>query len=112
MLLQMCMLLLIVLYNGAFKIIEYSIIMSTNKIYWKNYKIYNHDDITNRMAFVEKGMNGLLPLYGKEKDRLVMYANKRGLDSYEMISLRNTIRIQKEIDSSEIFSQNIGKIKS
>ncbi|XWV25981.1 hypothetical protein QJ857_gp1099 [Tupanvirus soda lake] len=86
--------------------------MTTNKITWTNYKIYNHDTIVDRMNYVEKGMNGLLPLYDREKERLIVYAQENNLEPYEMFSLRNTIRIQKEIESSKRFTQNIDRIKN
>ncbi|XWV24738.1 hypothetical protein QJ856_gp1045 [Tupanvirus deep ocean] len=86
--------------------------MTTTKIIWTNNKVYDHQTIVDRMEFVKKGMNGLLPLYGKEKERLITYAQENNLEPYEMFSLRNTIRIQNEIDSSKRFVQNIDRIKN
>ena len=86
--------------------------MKTNKIIWKNEKIYDHATIVERINLIEKHMNGLLPLYGKEKENLILYAKKNNLSAYEIISLRNTIRIQKEINSSKKFMQSIGMIKN
>jgi hypothetical protein len=82
------------------------------KIIWPNYKIYDHATIVERMIFVKKNMNGLLPIYGKEKEKLQIYANEHHLPPYEMVCLRNTIRIQKEIDSSKKFGSSIGKIRA
>ena len=86
--------------------------MKTNKIIWKNKKIYDHTTIIDRMKFIENRMNGLLPLYGKEKENLLSYAKKNNLSAYEIISLRNTIRIQKEINSSKKFMQSLNMIKN
>ena len=83
----------------------------TDKIVWKNYKIYNHKTIVDRIAFVESNMNGLLPLVDKEKEKLLLYTKKNNIPSYEMICLRNTIKIQKEIDRSKKIYLNIDKIK-
>ena len=82
-----------------------------NKLNWHNSKIYDPATISARMKFVEKHMNGLLPLYGKEKEILIDYAKTHNLPVYEMICLRNTIKIQKEIDASRFFKMNMDKIK-
>lgn len=81
-------------------------------IIWYNYKIYSPGIIHERMRFVEKNMNSLLPLYGKEKDKLYEYSKEHNLPYYEMVSLRNIIRIQKEINSSKIFYLYINRIKN
>jgi len=85
--------------------------MSQN-IVWHNKKIYNHDIILERMRFVETNMNGLLPLYGKEKQKLMVYAKINKLPPYEMVCLRNTIKIQKEINASKFFGTKMNTIKN
>lgn len=82
-----------------------------DKIIWLNEKIYSHDTVVNRIKFVEKNMDSLLPLYPKELAKLSIYAKENGLPLYEMICLRNTIRIQKEIDLSKVFHRYVDKIK-
>jgi hypothetical protein len=87
--------------------------MSTQKkIIWINEKIYDHITIVERMKYIEQNMNGLMPLYGKEKENLLKYAKDNDLPFDEIISLRNTIRIQKEIDYSKNIYTKINKIKS
>ena len=81
-----------------------------DKIIWQNVKSYDHKTIIQRINFVEKNMNGLLPLYGQECESLKKYSKKHNLPPYEMICLRNTIKIQKEINASKYFAQSINKI--
>lgn len=86
--------------------------MTTQKIIWTNYKIYDHQTIVKHMKFIKSNMRGLMPLCGKEKDELNNYANENNILSYEAVSLRNTIRIQKEIDSSKKIYSCVDQIKN
>jgi hypothetical protein len=75
--------------------------MATDKIIWHNSKIYDHNTMVKRVNFVKSNMNGLLPLCNNEKVKIISYAKQNNIPLYEMICLRNTIRIQKEIDASK-----------
>ena len=75
------------------------------KIHWTNNKSYDHNLITDRIKFVEKNMNGLLPLYGREKEKLITYAEKNNIPTEELMSIRNQVKIQKEIKASRFLSQ-------
>lgn len=85
--------------------------INKKKIIWHNIKVYDLDIVSERIKFVEENMNKLLPIYDKEKEILRNYAETHGLPIYEMICLRNTIRIQKEINASRNFHLVIEKIK-
>lgn len=80
-------------------------------IHWTNRKIYDHVKIDAIMKYVEGNMNGLLPLYGNEKKRLMKYASDNNIPDHEIISIRNTIKIQKEINNSKKYSRFVKIIK-
>lgn len=82
-----------------------------NTLIWNNNRVYEPITIKERIQYVEKNMNGLLPLYGKEKIKLIDYGKKNNLLPYDIMSLRNIIKIQKEINSSKSFNANVNKIK-
>lgn len=83
----------------------------SDKLIWNNIKAYDPKVVIDRILFVKKNMNGLLPLYGKEKKALAEYATKHNLPPYELYSLRNILKIQKEITASKYFMTSIDKIK-
>lgn len=80
-----------------------------NKIQWLNSNVNDPDIIRFRIKFINKNMNGLLPLYGKEKENLESYAKKYHISKYEMFSLRNTFKIHKEISNFKYFDENLIK---
>lgn len=82
------------------------------KIFWYNKKIYDPEIISTRMKFVENNMNGLLPVSGKEKEKLENYAREHDLPNYEILCLRNIIKIQKEINASKFFYSISDKIRN
>ncbi len=86
--------------------------MTLEKIIWANNKIYDHQTLLNRMKFIESKMHGLMPLCDKEKQELIAYAHRLEIPSYEVISLRNTIRIQKEIMQSRKIYMRMEQIKN
>ena len=77
--------------------------MKKKKLIWHNIKVYNHNTILNRIAFIQDNMLGLLPIYGHEKVVLKKYAEKNGIAVSELFSMRNMIKIQSEIVSSRKF---------
>lgn len=85
--------------------------MSRHKIIWENTKIYDHQTIVKRIEFIKSNMYGLLPLCNNKNNYLVNYANKNNIPPYEMISLQNTMRIQREIICSKKFHLSTEEIK-
>lgn len=85
--------------------------MTTNTIIWNNYKIYDPNFLLKITCFIEKNMNGLLPLYGKEKRELTKYSEQNNIPLNEIFCLRNIIKIQKEIDNSKKYHSRIKIIK-
>jgi len=85
--------------------------MIKDKIIWTNNKGYDPTVIKNRISIVDKNLNGLLPLYGSEKEVLIKYAEKNNLLPYEMFSLRQAIKVQREIDASKKINSRIYLIK-
>ena len=83
-----------------------------SKILWHNIKVSDHKTIVRIMNFIEKNLYGLLPVYHDEFDILKKYALKYKLSIDEILSLRNMIKIQKEINHSRISYKYIDKIKS
>lgn len=75
------------------------------KISWINRKVHDHATIVGQMKFVKSNMRGLLPLYGREKDRLIEYANRHNILPEELMSIRNQIKIQSEIESSRYWTK-------
>ena len=82
-----------------------------NSIIWVNCKIYGKDEMIRMVEFVSKNMKGLMPLSGEERSMLVEYAEKNGYMVGQMISVRNQIKIQREIFRSRIFKNRQDKIK-
>lgn len=78
---------------------------------WHNVKKYNLDTISNRIAFIKSNMNGMFPPYGKEMKNIKIYAQKNYIPVYEVMSIRNTIKVQEEIDSSKKIHKYLSKIK-
>ena len=85
--------------------------MIANKIVWHNIKKYDPNVITKRLFFIDKNMNGLMPLYGNEKVTLSEYAKTNKISTYEIVSLRNTVLIQKQINRSRIMDKQANQIK-
>ena len=77
---------------------------------WHNNKSYSADTINKRIRFIQKVMVGLLPIYNFELTKLSIYAKKNNLELYEIISLRNIIKTQKEINNSRILYLQINNI--
>lgn len=84
---------------------------SNSQLHWTNEKIYDWGTILNRIKFVNKNMQGLLPLYPKELSRLKIYAEKNDIDLQELISMRNQLKTQKEINRSRIYDKNVDRVK-
>lgn len=82
-----------------------------NILVWQNKKILNSGIISKHIKFISKNMRGLLPLYGKERNKLIEYAKKYNISKNEIFGLRNIIRIQKEIVRSKIYHMNVDRIK-
>lgn len=74
-------------------------------IQWKNKKVYSKNDIQYKLNIINKHMNGLLPLYGKEKEYLEELSEKLNVSRYEIFSLRNLLKIQKEISNSRFLNK-------
>ena len=87
--------------------------MSDKKvIVWNNQQIYAHGEIIKKIKFVVKNMRGVFPLYGKERQILKEYATQHGISKYVMFSLRNIVKIQKEINASKFIKANTPDIKN
>lgn len=78
---------------------------------WHNIKNYDLETVSNRIAFIKSNMNEMFPLYGKEMKNIRIYAEKNHIPIYELMSIRNTINVQNEIDSSKKIYKHLSKIK-
>ena len=79
-------------------------------IKWHNHKSYNHETIVQRVDFITKNMFGFFPIYPTELHKLSDYAKKNNISLYELLSLRNLIKIQKEIYAYRKNNPNIDYI--
>lgn len=75
-------------------------------------KVYDHATILKRVVFINKHMKGLLPIGESEKKILERYAEEHELPVYEMLSMRNALKVQQEINSSKKFHFCVDKIKN
>lgn len=82
------------------------------KLGWRNIKIYDHATILNRIRIIRKNMSGLLPVYGKEKIMLKKFAKNNNISINEILSMRNSVKIQLEINASRKFHFHEEKIKN
>jgi hypothetical protein len=85
----------------------------SKKIIWTNNLVYNNDAMTEKINFIEKQLNIFSPLANKEKQELIEFEKNYHLPDGEMVQLRNTVKIQKDIDASKHFRRisNIVKEK-
>ena len=70
-------------------------------ITWNN-RAYRHNTITRSAKFITNNLNGLLPLYRDELDRIKKYGVKNNIASGTLISLRNLIKSQIEIKKQHV----------
>lgn len=82
------------------------------KLIWINKKNYPHDLLLERIQFVKKNMNGLFPIYGQELKNIKKYASDNNIPLFEILSMRNSIKIQFEIFGSRNTQLNIDSFKS
>lgn len=79
---------------------------------WLNSKAYDHATILDRITTIRKNMSGLLPVYGRERLILDKFAKINKVSVYEILSMRNSIKIQLEINASRKFELCKEKIKN
>lgn len=60
----------------------------------------------NEIRFIARNMNGTMPLYGTEKKHIYEYAQRKEIPVSRLLSIRNTIKIQKEIIQSKLTHEN------
>lgn len=81
-------------------------------IIWTNKNIIPHGKMVDYMNFINDHICGSLPLYGKEKKILFDYAIKNYVSAFLIFSLRDTIKIQKEINCCKFRDRKIDIIKN
>uniref|UniRef100_A0A6G6ABR4 TPd superfamily protein n=1 Tax=Borely moumouvirus TaxID=2712067 RepID=A0A6G6ABR4_9VIRU len=81
------------------------------KLVWNNVKIYTPQTINQRIFFIKKVMKSTMPLYGKEQKILVKYADKNNLPHDEIISLRNSLKIQNDINKAQNYKIKLSDLK-
>lgn len=67
---------------------------------WNQDNCYSHAEIDKICRFVNKHMNGMLPLFGKEKQILIKYSDDNNIPYGRLVGIRSHLRTQKEIFSS------------
>lgn len=72
-------------------------------IIWTNKNSYDHKIIVSAMKFISDNMDGLTPLYDSELTVLKKYASEHKLPVEMIVSLRNLVKIQKEIKASYFY---------
>ena len=85
--------------------------VETFEIVWKNHLIFERKKTYEISKFILSNMEGLMPLYSREKKRLIAYAEENGIYQNIMISLRNQLRSQKEKDMVVKFESFVDSIK-
>jgi hypothetical protein len=79
---------------------------STTVIYWPENIPISQLDLESDIKFVKDNMAGLVPIYRDEMSRLELYAKNRNISLHAILSIRNQIKIQKEIKSSRYINEN------
>lgn len=67
---------------------------------WPEIHPITKDEFNSHIKFIQTQMYGLLPVYDKELSKLRSYAKQHNLKLGFVLSVRNQLRIQKEIKSS------------
>jgi hypothetical protein len=62
--------------------------------------------LSDRINFINKGIKGLMYVYGSEEKRLQEYANRYNIPIEELYSIRHKLRIQREIHVSKKFEES------
>jgi hypothetical protein len=86
--------------------------MNSLVIQWYNQKVYSPETINKRIAFVSRNMNYPFPLYGREEEKLEKYANNNNISMSELKSMRNILKIQRDICSGHRLKTNLTLIQN
>ncbi|AGF85154.1 hypothetical protein QJ854_gp628 [Moumouvirus goulette] len=81
------------------------------KLVWNNEKNYTPQLIKQRIFFIKKNMKSTMPLCGREQKLLIKYADKNNIPHDELISLRNSLKIQSDINNSQNYRIKLSDIK-
>ena len=85
---------------------ELPIVNNDIVIYWPANIPINKLDLESDIKFVKGNMNGLVPVYRDEMLRMKTYADNRNISLHSVLSIRNQIKIQKEIKSGRYVNEN------
>ena len=80
------------------------------KIIWPNNQSIDPDILADRIKFVEKNMWGLLPVYNPEYSALKTYVKVHDIKMGQLLSIRNQLKIKKEIKRNKLvdtYAENI-----
>lgn len=70
--------------------------VSTFQITWEDHAPYNSEDVRKMLEFIDNNIEGLLPLYPREKKRIVHYAEENNININVLLSMRNQVCGDKE----------------